>query len=152
MNVAGAGGGIGGVGGGMGGGAGVSAGGGVSAGASVAGTSGGPSSPKPPTPGGGGSPEPSAKVTISKAAELAVSQEPRQVGASFSVSKDDAGHHYVGNSDANGFSNPDLKPTQQVNSTEDASNLNALGQDTNELNKLSDALAMLLLMLMSKKN
>ena len=150
MNASGIGGGIGGVGGGMGGGMG----GGISgASASVAvGPVGGALNAKPNTPSTGGSvAEPSSTVTISKAAQMTVSKEPQQVGASFSVSKDDAGHHYVGNSDANGFSNPDLKSTQQVNSTENASNLNALGQDVNELNKLSDALAMLLLMLMSKK-
>lgn len=44
------------------------------------------------------------QVTISSAAQKAMATDNQQVGASFSVTTDAAGHHYAGNVDANGFS------------------------------------------------
>ena len=82
-----------------------------------------------------GAPEASTKVTISQAAQKA-SVEPTQEGASFSVKTGSDGHKYVGGMDANGFENPDI---------------NALGQSVSELNKLDEALAAILLMLLMQK-
>lgn len=47
---------------------------------------------------------PSTQVTISAAAQKAMATDNQQVGMSFSISTDGAGHHYTGNVDANGFS------------------------------------------------
>lgn len=108
----------------------------------------------------GTAPEPSAKITISDAAMKANSVEPTQPGASFSLSVDKGGHHYAGGTDANGFSNPDLKPMQTVGSAgkseSHAANAfdlstNALGQKYSDLNKLDDAIAALLLAMLQKK-
>ena len=113
-----------------------------------------------------GTVQPSATVTISQAAQKALAGEPTQVGANFSVSQDASGHQYVGGMDANGFSNPDLKATQQVNGTGDASQVggtqsataatvdsccNANGQSYGELNKMSDLVAALLLALLTQQ-
>lgn len=77
------------------------------------------------------------KVSIS-AAGRQMSLEATQVGASFSVSKDGAGHHYVNGTDANGFKSPDsVSPTHNAN-----------GQSYAELNKLDDMVAMALLALL----
>lgn len=67
-----------------------------------------------------------------------MSQEATQVGASFSVTKDGTGHHYVNGMDANGFKAP--------GSVDPAHNAN--GQSYQELNKLDDMVAMALLALL----
>lgn len=105
-------------------------------------------------------PEASTTITISKAAMRANSVEPTQPGASFSLTTDKGGHHYAGGTDVNGFSNPQLKPTQTVGSAgksegSDGSSTsldrNVLGQKYSDLNKLDEAIAALLLSLLQKK-
>lgn len=54
--------------------------------------------------GGASAPVSSTQVTISAAAQKAMATDGLQVGASFSVTTDAAGHHYAGGVDANGFS------------------------------------------------
>ncbi len=68
------------------------------------------SAASPAASGGIGAPSsaqsvsPSTQVTISAAAQKAMATDNQQVGMSFSISTDGAGHHYSGNVDANGFS------------------------------------------------
>ena len=126
--------------------AGVSAGGGASAAAA----SGGASAPAASVGMA------SAKVTISQQAAKALAGEAQQAGANFSVSQDASGHQYVNGMDSNGFRNPDLKSTQQVGQAGQSEamqqdNINALGQNTDELNKMSELVAMLLLALLAKE-
>lgn len=64
---------------------------------------------KPDGGGGAGGPQPSAKITISDAATRALTDTGNVTGASFSISKDSSGHHYMGGVDAAGFSNPETK-------------------------------------------
>lgn len=79
--------------------------------------------------------QPSTTVTISDAAQKALSSEGSQVaGASFSVTQDSGGHNYVGGYDANGFSNPE------------ASVMNGFSQASN---RLDDLLAVAILALMT---
>lgn len=104
----------------------------------------GPSAAGPATaaPGAAGATE-GVKVSIS-AAGRQMSQEATQVGASFSVTQDGTGHHYVNGTDANGFKAPGtVDPMHNVN-----------GQSYRELNKLDDAvaLALLALLLSDKKD
>lgn len=104
---------IGGVGGGAGMGAGA-IGGGMGA-ASVGGTTAGTSSRATSSESAGKATAapPSTVVKISDAAAKAMS-EPTQEGTNFSVSKDDAGHKYVGGLDQNGFKNPKISQYEQV--------------------------------------
>ena len=82
-------------------GAGASIGGGMSAGAVGAPAAGAPAAAAGAQLGGG---DTGTQVTISSAAQKAMATDNQQVGASFSVTTDAAGHHYAGNVDANGFS------------------------------------------------
>lgn len=104
---------IGGVGGGVGGGAGAIGGGmgSASVGGATAGTSSRATAPE--SAGKATAAPPSTVVKISDAAAKAMS-EPIQEGANFSVSKDDAGHKYVGGLDQNGFKNPKISQYEQV--------------------------------------
>ena len=108
---------------------------GIGGAGATAGAGNAPKAPSASSASSASATEPSAKVTISAAAQRA-SVEPTQEGTTFSVTTGSDGHKYVGGMDANGFQNPDI---------------NALGQNVNELNKLDEALAALLLMLMLQK-
>jgi hypothetical protein len=102
-------------------------------------------------PAGGGdtasAAQPSTQVTISLGGQQALAGESTQPGASFSVSQDASGHHYVGGVDANGFSNPDA--AHGVSGMD--GRCNAFGQDVSQLNKLDELTAALLLALLLKK-
>lgn len=127
--------------GGVGGGAGISAGamGGASGVGSAGGVGGGGSKVQAPSSSGKASEvSHSAVVKISDAAVKAMS-EPTQEGTNFSVSKDDAGHKYVGGLDQNGFRNPKLSQYEQVA---------AMGGGNN--GGMSDLVAATLLALMQK--
>ena len=121
--------------------------GGVSGAGSVSGTaSAGPASSSSASQGGAG--EASAKVTISQAAQEALAAEAPATGASFSAEKASDGRTYVGNVDRNGFRNPDAPKMAEPT---DAKNVNSLGQDVSELNKMSELLAALLLARLMEK-
>jgi len=127
--------------GGVGGGAGVGAGamGGATGVGGASGIGSGSSRAQAPSSSGKSSEvSPSTVVKISDAAVKAMS-EPTQEGTNFSVSKDDAGHKYVGGLDQNGFKNPKLSQYEQVA---------AMGGGNN--GGMSDLVAATLLALMQK--